>query len=397
MPLTHAHRFVILGAGRQGTACAAYLLDCFDATAILLVDVSEERLAAAHELLGHGTRVTRQRMDVTRDADSTRRLFEGAACVISCVPFFLNVDLTRLAIAAGTPFTDLGGNVGTVAEQLALADECRRAGVAIVPDCGLAPGLLNILAEYWAPEWNYESVRLYCGGLPQDPRGLLKYALTFNVCGLFNEYFDDCEVSRGGRLVHVPGMSEPERLADLALPGEFEAFATSGGASLGAKLYAERGVDYQYKTIRYPGHRDIIVSMREQGFFSTEPQEFTVDGATVQVAPRELSAQIMTRTLPSDGKDLVVAHVNIVAECAGQPRRGRIDLIDFAVDRFTAMERTTGFPTAITAAALAGLYDDCRIAPGAYVPLQIIDPKLMMRELARGGVNGITVRENVGT
>ena len=77
----------------------------------------------------------------------------------------------------------------------------------------------------------------------------------------------------------------------------------------------------------------------------------------------------------------------------GKPVRGRIDLIDYAVERFTAMERTTGFPTAVTAAALAGLYPDCRIEPGAYVPLQIIPPELMIRELARGGITGITVRE----
>jgi len=384
---------VILGSGRQGTACAAFLLEQFEQTAVDLVDVSSQRLTASRRLLRDHPRVACHELDVATDDAGLTRVFSGAACVVSCVPYFLNVRLTRAAISAGVPFTDLGGNVGTVSAQLALADDCRKAGVAIAADCGLAPGLLNILAEYWSKDWRYRAVRLYCGGLPQNPRGVLKYAMTFNICGLLNEYFDDCEVSRGGELVRVPGMSEVERLRDLALPGEFEAFATSGGASLGAKLNAAAGVDYQYKTIRYPGHRDIIVSMHEQGFFDTQPQEFAVNGQSLRAAPRDLSGEIMTRKLASDGKDLVVARADVVAEQDGQPRKGRIDLIDYAVDRFTAMERTTGFPTAVTAAALAGLYDDARIAPGAYVPLQVIDPRLMIRELARGGVSGISVRE----
>lgn len=393
MPSSNIKRFVILGSGRQGTACAAFLLDRFAETHVDLVDSSPDNLAASADLLAADDRVARHELNAVNDTDVVRRLFDGAACVISCLPYSLNVPMTQAAIAAGTPFTDLGGNVGTVKAQLALADDCRQAGVAIAPDCGLAPGLLNVLAEYWRGDWEYQSVRLYCGGLPQNPRGVLKYALTFNVCGLLNEYLDDCEVSRGGELVTIPGMSEVERLADLALPGEFEAFATSGGASRGAQIYAERGVDYQYKTIRHPGHRDIIVSMWEQGFFDTDVRALEINGETVRAVPRDLAGQIMTADLRSDGKDLVVARVDLSATNNGTPCRGRIDLLDYAVDRFTAMERCTGFPTAVTAAALAGMYEDCVIEPGAYVPLEIIDPRLMMRELARGGLTGITVRD----
>ncbi len=385
-------RFLILGAGRQGCACAAFLLEQFDDTAVDFVDLDEDNLAAARRLMRPADRVATHCLDVATAGAPLDALMRDAACVVSCVPYFLNAGLTRAAIAAGACFTDLGGNVGTVAEQLAMADDCRSAGVAIAPDCGLAPGLLNILAEYWKNEWRYESVRLYCGGLPQNPRGQLKYAMTFSIHGLLNEYLDDCQVARDGQLVTIPGMSEPERLNDLALPGEFEAFSTSGGASLGASLYAKLGIDYQYKTIRYPGHRDIIVSLWEQGFFATEPETFHLDGHDITAVPRTISGQIMERRLKSDGADLIVARVNVAGECDGRPVSGRIDLLDYAVDRFTAMERTTGFPTAITAAALAGLYPDCKIEPGAYVPLQIIDPELMIRELARGGVAGLTVR-----
>jgi len=387
------NRFLILGAGRQGSAVAAFLLEQLADTAIDFVDNDAGRLRAAAALQQDAKRVACHELNVHPIPERLEDLMTHAACVVSCVPYYLNVELTAAAIEAGTPFCDLGGNIGTVQRQLAMADKCASAGVAIAPDCGLAPGLLNILAEYWTGTWTYQSVRLYCGGLPQNPRGQLKYALTFNVCGLLNEYLDDCEVSRGGELVTVPGMSEVERLADLAIPGEFEAFATSGGASLGARLYARRNVDYQYKTIRYPGHAAVINSMWEMGFFDTEPTAIPDGKEQVQLVPRDVSAAIMARSLVSDGKDLVVARAEVNGEQEGEKVSGRIDLIDYAVDRFTAMERTTGFPTAITAAALAGLYDGCEIEPGAYAPFQIIPPTLMIDELARTGVTGISVRK----
>jgi len=319
-------------------------------------------------------------------------LMSRSACVVSCVPYRFNLELTRASVATGTPFCDLGGNVGTVAAQLELDADCKAAGIAIAPDCGLAPGLLNILAEYWSADWQYESVRLYCGGLPQNPTGVMNYALTFNVCGLLNEYLDDCEVSRGGELEIIPGMSEPERLNDLALPGEFEAFATSGGTSRGAKDYAAQGVDYIYKTIRHPGHRDVIVAMWEMGFFDTNASSHVSAGQSHELIPWDVSGSIMEKNMPSDGHDLVVARAAVDGIKDGAAIKGEINLIDYAVDRFTAMERTTGFPTAIVAAALAGMYEGQPVEPGARVPFQFMNPKLVIDELARAGINGISIR-----
>ena len=374
-------RFVILGAGRQGSACAAFLLERFEDAAIDFVDNRADHLRAAAGLQRHSSRVVCHELGASPVGDALARLMANAACVVSCVPFFFNTELTAAALDAGAPCCDLGGNVETVAAQLAMADACRQAGVVVAPDCGLAPGLLNILAEYWSGDWEYESVRLYCGGLPQNPRGRFKFALTFSAYGLLNEYLETIE-----------SLSEVERLTDLAVPGEFEAFATSGGASRGAELYAAKGVDYQYKTIRYPGHRDVVCAMREMSFFDTTPRRFNFDGQIVETTARQISSQIMEQSLKPQGKDLVVARADVVGKQDGRQVRGRIDLIDYAVDRFTAMERTTGFPTAVTAAALAGMYEQ-KIAPGAYVPFEIIDPRLMMKELARAGLTGITVRE----
>ena len=386
-------KFLVLGAGRQGGACAAFLLEQFSDTTVAFVDSNPRRLGATAGLQKDASRVTCHEANVSPVGDDLTRLIGDCDCVISCVPYYYNESLARAAVQAGRPFCDLGGNVGTVEAQLDMAVACREAGVAIVPDCGLAPGVLNVLAEYWAADWEYRSVKLYCGGLPQTPRGTLKYAMTFNICGLLNEYLDDCQVARGGKVEIVEGLGELEALNDLALPGEFEAFATSGGASLGPKIYAPNGVDYIYKTIRYPGHCHVFRAMRDMGFFETQLREFTMEGTRLQVSPRDLSGWVMEENLKSDGKDLVVARADITGVENGRPVHGRIDLIDYAVDRFTAMERTTGFPTAIVAAALVGLYDGHTIEPGAYVPFQVLDPKLTIAELQRAGVQGISVRE----
>ncbi len=385
-------RFLIVGAGRQAGACGAFLLEQFSDTTVCFVDREERCLHVAAGLQKESSRVSCEQLDVSSGGRELTKLMTECACVISCVPYFLNVPLTKAAINAGVSFCDMGGNVGTVREQLAMADACRSAGVSVVPDCGVAPGLLSVLAEYWQGEWKYESVKLYCGGLPQNPTGMLKYAMTFSVHGLLNEYLDDCEVSRGGEVEIVKGMSEVELISDLPVQGEFEAFATSGGASLGPHVYAPLGVDYSYKTIRYPGHRDMICAMWDVGFFDTDERELAISDRSVSWRPREIAAQIMTERLKSDGKDLIVARAEVKGRRGEEAVEGRVDLVDYAVDRFTAMERTTGFSTAITAAALANMYE-CRIAPGAYVPFQIMDSRLMMDELGRAGVTGFSVRE----
>ncbi len=385
-------RFLIVGAGRQGCAVAAFLLEQFDNTAIDFVDCSAEQLTQAVTLQNDPSRVAVHKMGVSPVDDALRDLMSRSACVISCVPYRFNLELTQASVAAKAPFCDLGGNVGTVAAQLELDAECKSAGIAIAPDCGLAPGLLNILAEFWSKDWDYQSVRLYCGGLPQYPTGVMNYALTFNVCGLLNEYLDDCEVSRGGRLEIITGMSEPERLSDLALPGEFEAFATSGGTSRGAKDYAAKGIDYIYKTIRHPGHRDVIVAMWEMGFFDTNSSTHVSANKPHELVPWDVSGSIMEQNMPSDGHDLVVARAAVEGTQGGDAVKGEINLIDYAVDRFTAMERTTGFPTAIVAAALAGMYEEQPIEPGARVPFQFMNPRLVIDELNRAGINGISIR-----
>ncbi|HOB73960.1 MAG TPA: saccharopine dehydrogenase C-terminal domain-containing protein [Phycisphaerae bacterium] len=393
-------RFLVLGAGRQGVACGTYLLERQPDTQVVYGDVSPERLGSVRDQASHPQRVSTNLIDVGRNEQELEALIADCDCVISCVPFFFNEGLTRLAIRRGKHFCDLGGNVDTVRRQLAIADAAREAGVCVVPDCGLAPGTVNVLAELWRDRWQYRSVKILCGGLPQHPKGILGYQANFSIHGLLNEYLDDCQVARGGQVLTIPGLSELERVSGLAVPGEFEAFATSGGASLGPELYAPLGIDYEYKTLRYPGHRDAIMAMAEVGLFEqrplrelieSQPCEATASAALPEICPRDMAVALLERAFASDRQDLVIARVEVQGtDEHGRPIEGRADLLDRADGRFTAMERTTGFSVGVVAAFLAGLLPE-KPPTGVYVPSQVMPAKRLIAELDEVGVK-IVVR-----
>ena len=382
--------FLLAGAGRQASAVAALLLEQFEETRVVLVDRDEGRLAASLGLQRAPGRAEAHRLDLPAQLDQALELLEPGDVVVSCLPYFLNEAVMQAAVSRRCHFCDLGGNQGTVLRQLSCADACREAGVGAVPDCGVAPGTASVLAEYWRDQWAYESVALRCGGLPQHPRNRLRYQLTFSAWGLLNEYLDDCEVARGGKVVTVPGLSDLETIDDLPLSGTFEAFATSGGASIAPRLYARLGVDYEYKTIRYPGHRDLIAAMHELGWFDEQQPATRGDGQPLDASLREVAVGVLERAMPSDRQDLLVLRVEVRGQQAGTRWRGRIDLLDYADDRFTAMERTTGFSAAIVAALLGGLYE-ATVPPGAWVPFQVVPAKLLIREHERAGVTGFTI------
>ena len=138
---------------------------------------------------------------------------QGHDSVISCVNYWYNASLSRAAIDTGTNFCDLGGNNYIVDEQLAMNDAAKAAGVNIIPDCGLAPGMVSILAMHGAAAFDTtDEIHIRVGGLPQDPQPPLNYQLVFSVEGLINEYLEVARVIRGGKITEVPSMTEIEEL-----------------------------------------------------------------------------------------------------------------------------------------------------------------------------------------
>ena len=384
--------YAIVGSGRQGTAAAYDMAKFGEAETIVMADAS---LAQARRAAARVNRLTRRRIarpvaaDVRKPATVLRAIHQ-ADVVLSGVPYFFNLALAKLAVRAGVSFVDFGGSDPIVEQQLALDAAAKKAGVAVVPDCGMGPGL-NVTLSVYAMELldEAEHVFIYDGGLPQDPRPPWGYALTFNIEGLTNEYFGDATFVRNGKLVRVPGLTELETL-ELPPLGTLEAIVTTGGLGTAAKSFRGRLTTYQNKTLRYPGHWARMKALKDLGLFETEP--ITVDGA--KVVPRKVfHALFEPQVTPSRIRDVCIEHVRALGRKEGRPAEAIVDLVDTYDKRtgLTSMERLTGWHAAIVAEMIAmGL-----IPPGAHPPELGVPARVFVDEARRRGLK-ITERVAIG-
>jgi lysine 6-dehydrogenase len=380
--VSETRRYVILGAGRQGTA-AGFLLGQDPTHELVLADIDEEiarQSAARLERLGVAGRVSHARVDVSDEAAVTE-LVRGAAAVLSAAPYRFNLGITRACLAAGAGLCDLGGNTGVVRAQLDLHEEARRAGVAVVPDCGLAPGLANTLAAACLEHLDEtRSVRLYCGGLPQRPRPPLGYHLVFDMEGLFNEYSGHALILREGRLCEIPALSEREEL-ELPGVGRVEAFSTSGGSSTAPWSFEGKLQRFEYKTVRYPGHLAALRRLVLREFLSDR----SLGELGGETRPRDLLGRFLRPLLDSsDDPDLVVLRVTASGLRGERPATITFDMLDRQdpITGLTAMERSTGFPAALVARFIG----EGKVAPGA-VPLELaVPPGPYLSELRETGL-----------
>jgi len=336
---------LVLGAGLQGSACALDLLRTTESD-VTIADARVDRLPPFLESY-RGTRLTAVRLDA-RDRDAVRSVMEGHAAVLSALPYYLNADLARLAVEAGLHFADLGGNTEIVRAQQRLDDEARARGLSVMPDCGLAPGMVNILAaEGIRRVQRVEAVRCYVGGLPQHPEPPLNYTLVYSLEGVIDYYTTPSWILRQGALTRVEALSEVE-FVDFPEPaGRLEAFHTAGGISTMPWDFEGRVPVMEYKTLRYPGHADIIGAIRDLGLFGLD--EVNVEGATVR--PRDLFVALADRRLRRpDALDLVALRV----EVEGMRQEARTRVAFSLLDRYdetlgvSAMMRTTGYSLSVT-------------------------------------------------
>ncbi|MEW6249519.1 MAG: saccharopine dehydrogenase C-terminal domain-containing protein [Planctomycetota bacterium] len=381
-----AYRYVVLGAGRQGAALAYDLARHGEAAQVLLADMDAETAEAAARRVGDlvadraaclGSAVC----DVS-DPESVAPLLSGADVVVSAAPYRFNVTLTDLAIAAGASFCDLGGNTEVVRQQLTRDHRATAAGVSVLPDCGLAPGLGNILAAHGIAGLDEpQDVHIRCGGLPQRPVGPLGYKLTFNFEGLINEYGGHGAFLREGRYAEIPALTELEEIEFPPPVGRCEAAVTSGGTSTAPRTYAGRLRTYDYKTVRYPGHFAVMQALFALGCF--EQRIGLPAGGFLEPRPVLRTLMEMHLAYP-EVRDLVVLRVTVSGRQRGRPATRRYELMDFedVATGFTAMERTTAFPAAL----VAHMQARGRVPPGAKPLEQVLPLEQYVEELPRHGI-----------
>ena len=381
-------KFLVIGAGMQARAVAYDLVRQNDVEEVRIADIETNRLQNLKQAL----RSPKVRA-FEADAGDRRRMTElmkPCDVAVSCVPYFFNLGLARAAVATRTHFCDLGGNNDVVRAELGLSAQARKAGVTVVPDCGLAPGMVSILAaDGYSRLDRTDSIRIRVGGLPRHPKPPLNYALVFSANGLINEYVEPCLVLRDGKLAWREPLADVEELTFPKPFGKLEAFNTSGGSSTLPYTFRGRVKSLDYKTIRYPGHCTKFRLLFDLGLTSMKP--VTVDG--VKMVPRHLLIQRLEAVLPWEKDDVVLMRVEV--EGKGVRERGRkgesgqstitYELVDFADRRsgLTAMMRTTGFSASVVALMLGRGQVKCA---GAFTGENCVPSDAYIRELRRRGL-----------
>jgi lysine 6-dehydrogenase len=375
-------RMLVLGSGLQGSACAYDLLQD--------KDVSEVRLADIH--VGHlpeflapysGPRLIPTPLDV-RDHAAVLGAMRECDAVMSAIPYYFNFDMARLAVEAGVHFCDLGGNTEIVFKQKELDAEARKKNITVVPDCGLAPGMVNILAEHGIEQLDsVDSVKIFVGGLPQHPEPPLNYMLVYSLEGALDYYTTLSWVLRDGKRTHVKALSEREPVEFESPLGELEAFHTAGGLSTMAFRYEGKIPTMEYKTLRYPGHAQIMEDIRSLGLLDLEPVE--VKG--MKVVPRDVFIAVVgPRLNKPNGRDLVALRVVVSGKKAGKSATKTFQLVDRYDEAhgLSAMMRTTGYSLAIT--GLMQVRGQVKPA-GVHTPDECVPADAYINELRKRGID----------
>ena len=337
---------LVLGAGLQGSACAFDLLQHNDVEEVRLADLRVDTLPP---FLAPwiGGRLKPLVMDV-RDRAATLSQMRDCDATMSAAPYYFNRDLAELAVEGKSHFSDLGGNTEIVFEQKQLHDRALAAGVSVVPDCGVAPGMVNIVAQYGIEQLDtVDAVRIFVGGLPQHPEPPLNYQIVYSLEGVLDYYTTLSWIIRDGKRTQVPALSEVEPVDFPSPLGRLEAFHTAGGLSTLGFRYEGKIPTMEYKTLRYPGHAKIVEAIRDLGLLDLEPVQ--VKG--VRVRPRDVAVAVLNpRLTKPEGKDLVALRVSVTGTKGGVAARREWNLVDRYDEEhgISAMMRCTGYSLAIT-------------------------------------------------
>ncbi len=373
-------KVLVLGSGQMGKGAAYDLVKQDSVEQIILADIDIKCAEALAKEVGD--KAVAEKLDA-KNRDQLVKAFSKVDSVISAVSYTVNVLHTEVAIETGTHMCDLGGGWTIVQKQLEMNDQAKDAGITVVPDCGLAPGMVSVLAREGIEYLDRaESVKIRVGGLQQEPRPPLNYSLIFSVEGLINEYIEPCVALRDGKITIEEPLVGFEEIVFPEPFGKLEAFNTSGGTSTLPHTYEGKVKELDYKTIRYPGHGHKMWCILKLGLMDSK--EIDVDGKKVK--PRRVLENLLEKNLPPSGKDVTLIRVMIDGWKGTEARNIEYEVIDYFDDAtgLTSMMRTTSFPASVTAMMMA----DGRITKrGVLTPERCIPPKLFIDELRTRGID----------
>lgn len=361
---------LIVGAGRMGTAAGYYLRS--QKVDVMYADTNWQALDNATKE-GYGI------IPITDQTDWVKEL-EGVDVVLSAADYSINGELTYAAIKSKTHMCDLGGNNDVVATQLDMDKQAMDAGVTIVPDCGLAPGMAGWLAAHAVQKLDMNSgrtglidnVKIRVGGLPANPVPPLNYMVSWSVRGLINEYIEPSKIIKDGNEVMVESLTDIESIEFEGQPA-LEAFHTSGGISTLTDSLASKVRNMDYKTIRYAGHCNIMQAFKQVGLFSEESEH--------AIVPREFTQHMLQKNLASVQSDMVL--VKVTAELGTDKIEYKlVEYADLDIGH-SAMARTTAYSIGIVAHMLGeGVITKRGVVTGE----NAVPMKIFMERLSKAGV-----------
>jgi lysine 6-dehydrogenase len=285
-----AFRYGVIGAGRQGVATAYDMLRHGGGASIRLADIdaatARQGAARLNRLIGREA-VTWAQVDAS-DVDALVAALDGLDVFLCSPPFELIPIATEAAIRARVSMVDFGGHTPTVLQQLERDLDAKAAGIAIVPDCGMGPGMNNTLGAFAVELLEAENltprdVYLWDGGIPQNPTPPWNYQCAFNINGLTNEYYGRVAYLRDGKITMVGAFEELEPILFEGV-GRLEAFTTTGGTSTAPYTFEGKLRTYQNKTCRWPGHYAQFKAFQQLGLFELDP----VDVNGKRIVPRDV-------------------------------------------------------------------------------------------------------------
>jgi lysine 6-dehydrogenase len=373
-------RAAVFGSGLMGSAIAQDLVSSNDVDQVTVYDVDRNRL---NELARteRSSKLSAKVHDVRR-VPETVKLLRAFDVGIGALPHDLCEYAIKSSIQAGVNFVDL--IFGWRYEETKVHAAAKRKGITIVPACGLAPGLSNILAMAGAEAMDrVDEVRLKVGGIPEKPKPPLNYRIVFSFEAVLEEYFRKACIVKNGKPAYVPALSGLETVRFPPPIGECECFYTDGLSTLIRTMKGVKEMDE--KTIRWPGHVAQIQTLIECGLLDESPVKYDDQ----LIVPRRFVARtISDRIQLGKEKDLTLLRVDVKGRTGSRRVHQRYEMIDHydTKNKITSMARTTAFPCSIAAQLLAS---------GAVAENGLVPPELafqgelrekMLRYISKRGI-----------
>ena len=396
---------IVLGSGLMGSSIALDLLESNSTSKITVVDNSSDRLKALEfkaskrsgvdSRTGSSIKLTDKLeildLDIIKEKEQLLKLLSKYDIGVGALPHGIAEEAVSSAIDAGIDFVDLIYSWRN--EKSSTIDaKAKQKGVTIVPSCGLAPGLTNILAKYAADQMeDVDSVKISVGGIPEVPKQPLNYKIVFSIDSVIEEYVRDALVVRDGKRILIPALSEVEEMRFQEMPDQkFEAFITDGLSTLPETMKKVKSMEE--KTIRWSGHAEQIQLLMDLGLFSERPVNLKTTGA--RVSPRALLSTLLDKKLAmhQGDKDMTLLRVNVLGRKKKGDKTTRVHQYEM-VDRFDPMTQTTSMArtTAYPCSTVAQMILEGKIYEKGFIPpeLAVKDDRFdeFVSRLERKGLN----------